>query len=371
MKITPLKMWVQNVLPVVYDDSLSYYEMVGKINEKTNEIITQVNENTDDIEALNYVIQELGDIDELKALLEEVETIVSDLYSSDIPVMDSETGSAGVADHAARSDHSHPSDSSKADVSLGIDSAAAGQYVKIKTVEAGVPTEFENGMPHEIPSGGTTGQALRKESNGDYAADWSDVHEIPSGGNTNSILQKNSNSDYSAEWVMNPKLMESFAIINYGATADRNYNAGDYLVFNGLLYKAKENISQNVSIDTGANGNVEAINVKDTYYDVNTKGSYTVSIICGGYITNSGNYVDAYLPIKVKPGLTISITIPQQGKATVFIGSNRLEDMIDAVSILRQDSIGLTLEAHFTANQSVYANNQATVSFANAVISVT
>lgn len=200
MKITPLKMWVQNVLPVVYDDSLSYYEMVGKINEKTNEIINQVNENTDDIESLKYVIQELGDIDALKALLKEVETIVNDLYTSDTPVMDSEGGSAGVADHAARSDHSHPSDSSKADSNLGITGALAGQFVKIKTVEAGVPTEFENGMPHEIPSGGTTGQALRKESNGDYAVDWGDVHEVPNGGSAGQILRKNSGTNYDAGW---------------------------------------------------------------------------------------------------------------------------------------------------------------------------
>lgn len=151
MKITPLKMWVQNVLPVVYDDSLSYYEMVGKINEKTNEIIEQVNENTDGIEALNQIIQQLGDIDELKALLEEVETIVNDLYTDDTPAMDSANGGAGIANHAARSDHSHPSDTSKANKSLSINGASTGQYVKIKSTELGVPTEFEGGNWGDLP----------------------------------------------------------------------------------------------------------------------------------------------------------------------------------------------------------------------------
>lgn len=115
MIITPLKVWVQNILPVVYDDSLSYLEIVAKINAKTNEIITQTNENTHAIETLADVISQLGDIDELKALLDEVKAVIEDLYSTDAPQMDG-TASAGSANHAARSDHVHPSDTSKAPV---------------------------------------------------------------------------------------------------------------------------------------------------------------------------------------------------------------------------------------------------------------
>lgn len=42
-KIEPFKIWCQKVLPNVYDDSLSYYEYLCKMNEYLNEVINQIN----------------------------------------------------------------------------------------------------------------------------------------------------------------------------------------------------------------------------------------------------------------------------------------------------------------------------------------
>lgn len=41
--ITPVKFWVQKVLPLVYDDSLSYIEVLSKFGDKLNEVIQIVN----------------------------------------------------------------------------------------------------------------------------------------------------------------------------------------------------------------------------------------------------------------------------------------------------------------------------------------
>lgn len=42
--IDTLKFWSQKILPLVYDDSLSYYEVISKIASKLNEVIGNVNE---------------------------------------------------------------------------------------------------------------------------------------------------------------------------------------------------------------------------------------------------------------------------------------------------------------------------------------
>ena len=41
--VDPLKYWIQSVIPQVYDDSLSLYELVGKVTAKLNEVIDQSN----------------------------------------------------------------------------------------------------------------------------------------------------------------------------------------------------------------------------------------------------------------------------------------------------------------------------------------
>jgi hypothetical protein len=41
--MTPLKFWTQKILPLVYDDSISYLEMLGKVRSKLNELIEYYN----------------------------------------------------------------------------------------------------------------------------------------------------------------------------------------------------------------------------------------------------------------------------------------------------------------------------------------
>lgn len=62
MVVDFLKMpYVQKVLPLVYDESLSYYEVLCKMKDKLNETIGQVDKNAEDIAELKAemaVVQE-------------------------------------------------------------------------------------------------------------------------------------------------------------------------------------------------------------------------------------------------------------------------------------------------------------------------
>ena len=68
------KFWCQKVLPLVYDDSLSYYEVLCKLTDYINNLMT-------DMESLAEIVQELGpegvaqlkqDIDAINAELDAV-----------------------------------------------------------------------------------------------------------------------------------------------------------------------------------------------------------------------------------------------------------------------------------------------------------
>lgn len=98
-----------------------------------------------------------------------------------------------------------------------------------------------------IPSGGTTGQALKKASNTDYDYHWQNT-DLPAGGTTGQVLKKTSNADYEYNWVneyyyddtqlqTDVSALESDAVLKSNISATRlavgesgtvNVSAGDY-----------------------------------------------------------------------------------------------------------------------------------------------
>ena len=76
--LKPFRFWCQKVLPLVYDNSLSYYEVLCKINAKINEIIEVDNQqnlaiekNTNDIEELQHEVEGLqGSLEDLSQTVE-------------------------------------------------------------------------------------------------------------------------------------------------------------------------------------------------------------------------------------------------------------------------------------------------------------
>lgn len=63
--IKPITFWCQKILPLVYDDSLSYYEMMCKIVHSLNEVINNINDIPD-------FIRDLVSDERLKEILSEL-----------------------------------------------------------------------------------------------------------------------------------------------------------------------------------------------------------------------------------------------------------------------------------------------------------
>lgn len=76
---------------------------------------------------------------------------------------------------------------------------------------------------------------------------------LPAGGTDGDVLVKNGATDYAARWTNTPKLMGSLATIEPTSSASKAYAAGDYLVYNGQLYKATGTISPDETLTPGGN----------------------------------------------------------------------------------------------------------------------
>lgn len=57
--IEHVRFWCFKVLPLVYDDSLSYYEVLCKVVEKLNEMITELNELSESYESMRTAIAQI------------------------------------------------------------------------------------------------------------------------------------------------------------------------------------------------------------------------------------------------------------------------------------------------------------------------
>ena len=60
-RIEPFKFWCQTVMPTVYDDSLSYYELLNKVASKLNDVINACNDTGGNVTELVSLFNELND----------------------------------------------------------------------------------------------------------------------------------------------------------------------------------------------------------------------------------------------------------------------------------------------------------------------
>lgn len=68
MKVDEFKFWCQKVLPLVYDDSISYYETLCKVADSLNKCIDQINSNTVDIDKILAEYVTIADLENNRKL---------------------------------------------------------------------------------------------------------------------------------------------------------------------------------------------------------------------------------------------------------------------------------------------------------------
>lgn len=65
----PFRFWCQKVMPLVFDDSLSYYEVLCKVKHKLNELIEENNRQQVMIDKIPGILEEIDEIDkEIEAI---------------------------------------------------------------------------------------------------------------------------------------------------------------------------------------------------------------------------------------------------------------------------------------------------------------
>ena len=75
---------------------------------------------------------------------------------------------------------------------------------------------------------------------------------VPAGGAAGQVLKKKSSADYDAEWTNTPPQMGSLATIE-ASPATQAHAVGDYIVYNGQLYKVTAAISPGETLTPGTN----------------------------------------------------------------------------------------------------------------------
>lgn len=110
-KVADFKFWCQKVLPLVYDDSLSYYEVLNKMVVYLNQVIDNINADIDNVAELEddflllqqYVNNFFDDIDQLVTYTERAEAAQTAAATSAINAASSASNAASSASNAASS----------------------------------------------------------------------------------------------------------------------------------------------------------------------------------------------------------------------------------------------------------------------------
>ena len=281
----PFKWWVQSVMPVVFDDSLSYYEVLAKLTKYIEGLTGDVEQ----IEKVLETIEGIGDVTEFTKFLETIQAEIGNLEDLQTP---SKTNLVSAINEVAlKADIAYwkpPTGIPESDLSeevrnkLNKSSETAEYIINNKTLKKAPnnnsPADLGLGT-YSVPEGGIPWDTLSKDVQDRIDAggggtggtkDYTDLinkpqingHTLNAGNNTAESLGVGTYSkpvlgipenDLSAEVQEKLNTSGGIADSENSFVATRDYEAGELLYINGVLYKTKYKILRGTNLVPGNN----------------------------------------------------------------------------------------------------------------------
>lgn len=281
----PFHWWVQSVMPLVFDDSLSYYEVLAKLTKYIEGLTGDVEQ----IEKILGTIEGIEDITQFTEMLESIKAEIGNL--SDLSTQSKTNLVSAINEVALKADIAYwkpPTGIPESDLSQSVQDKLnrTGEVTKYIINNKELKAAPSNNSPadlglgtYTVPTGGipwgTLSQDVRDRINAGGSGtggttDYTDLnnkpqingHTLNAGNNTSESLglgtySKPSDgipeSDLSAE--VQEKLNTSGGIADnqQSFVASRDYEAGELVYINGVLYKTKYKILTGTTMIPGNN----------------------------------------------------------------------------------------------------------------------
>ena len=294
----PFRWWVQSVMPLVFDDSLSYYEVLAKLTKYIEGLTGDVTQ----IEKILATIEGIEDVTQFTEMLENIQNEIGNL--SNLSTQTKSNLVSAINEIALKADIAYwkpPTGIPESDLSPG---------VRDKLNKTASPTEFiinnnklkpapSNNTPGElglgtytVPAGGIPWDTLSDDvkdrinqgGSGGGTTDYSELnnkpqingHTLNAGNNTAESLGLGTyslpsygipESDLSA--AVQEKLNTSGGIAGSqeGFVAVQDYDAGELVYINGTLYRVKYKILAGTTLVPG--NNIEATDISSELEKIN------------------------------------------------------------------------------------------------------
>lgn len=295
----PFRWWVQSVMPLVFDDSLSYYEVLAKLTKYIEGL-------TGDVEQIENILATIEGIDDVTQFTEFLESIKAEIGNLNNLQTDTKVNLvSAINEIALKADNAYSKPSG------GIPESDLSQEVKDKLNRTVDATEYiinnrklktapNNNTPSDlglgtytVPEGGIPWDTLSDDVKSRInqgggggtggTTDYTDLnnkpqingHTLNAGNNTAESLglgtySKPSDgipeSDLSAEVQQKLNTSGGVADSEDSFVATRDYQAGELVYINGTLYKVKYNILRGTNLIPG--NNIEVTDISAELEDI-------------------------------------------------------------------------------------------------------